>query len=146
MKSKDTNVLEEQKKFSISTALYIVASIVALIGIALLIDNIYVFKTTLSQYVAQGYPAAAVMKSLLPSQLLPGIFEPIAVYGGIAFALLGIGIANKKITNWSVAQANAENENSAVEESIMDQATVDAEITENSEQAEALEESDLLDR
>ncbi|MBN7771815.1 hypothetical protein [Clostridium aminobutyricum] len=84
-------------KSKISILLYVVAAIVAVFGIAMLSVNIYIFKSTISQYVAQGYPAELVMQSLIPSQLLPGIFEPIALYGGLAFVLIGVGVANSKI-------------------------------------------------
>ena len=119
MKSKDKSVSENQRNFSVSTVLYIAASVVALIGVALLIDNIYIFKTTIDQYVTQGYPAADVTKSLIPAQLLPGIFDPLAVYGGIAFILFGVGIANKRISGL-ITQTKAESPNDVVEEGIME--------------------------
>jgi hypothetical protein len=81
---------------------------VALVGIALLIDNIYIYKTTIDQYIAQGYPAAEVKKSIIPAQLLPGIFDPVGVYGGVALILIGIGTANKKLSKFLAAQAGAE--------------------------------------
>lgn len=88
----------KNKKFSISIFLYIAAVIVALIGVALLVNNILLFKNALTQYVGQGYSAATVRKQLIPSQLIPGIFQPVAVYGGIAFLLLCAGIINKKVS------------------------------------------------
>jgi hypothetical protein len=98
----------ENKEKSIAVILYIAAAAVALIGLALLADNIYIFKTTIDQYIAQGYPAADVAKSLIPAQLLPGIFEPVAVYGGIALILFGIGKTDKKLSKCLVAQPKAE--------------------------------------
>lgn len=96
MKRKDKGVNGKLGKFSI--LLYVVAAIVAISGIAMLAVNIYIFKSTIDQYVAQGYPAEMVMQSLVPSQLLPGIFEPIALYGGLVFVLLGVAIMNSKIS------------------------------------------------
>lgn len=119
MKPNDKDMPEKSGKSTITIVLYIAASVVALIGIALLIDNIYIFKTTIDQYVAQGYPAADVKKSLIPSQLLPGIFEPIAVYGGIAFILIGLGSCIKKMGYSLVTQIEAENHNDLAEEGIM---------------------------
>lgn len=112
MKLKEKNAHVRSK---ISTLLYVVAAIVAVFGIAMLAVNIYIFKSTIAQYVAQGYPAEMVMQSLVPSQLLPGVFEPIALYGGMAFALIGIGIANSKIAAY-FASTTATEENTIVEE------------------------------
>lgn len=116
MKLKDKGTQEGPKKFSISTLLYVVAAIVALFGIALLADDIYIFKSTVAQYVMQGYAADDVVKSLLPAQLLPGIFEAIALYGGMAFALIGIGIVNKKASNLISPLNTVEEEQNEVEE------------------------------
>jgi len=135
MKFKDEGMSEKPRKFSISIILYVAASVVALIGVALLVDNIYIFKSTIDQYVTQGYPAATVMKSIIPMQLLPGIFEPIAVYGGIAFILLGVGIGNKKI---KINLTKVENRNDAVEESIAEKNVL--ENTDAIEQAKTVEE------
>lgn len=136
MNLNNNGVSEKPKKFSISIALYVAASIVALIGMALLIDNVYVFKTTIDQYVAQGYPVSTVMKSLVPAQLLPSVFEPIALYGGIAFALLGIGIGNKKISNAFMNQTEVENYSDAAEKNIAEQNVAELENTEVIEQVE----------
>lgn len=35
---------------------------------------------------------------MLPGQLLPGLYEPIAVYGGIALVLLAAGMINQKLS------------------------------------------------
>lgn len=81
-----------------SIVLYIFATLTTLVAIAFLVNNVMLFKTNVAQYVAQGYPSAEVVQQLLPAQLLPGIFESIAVYGGIAFILFGVGIINQKVT------------------------------------------------
>ena len=98
MKSNEKNVSEKSKKTSSSMILYVAGSIVAVIAVALLIDNIMLFYTNLNQYVTQGYAAADVIKQLLPGQLLPGIFEPVAVYGGIALLLFYTGFINQKVS------------------------------------------------
>ena len=96
---KEKKVSKKSKESSITIIMYVVASVVALIGVALLVNNIILFKSTVSQAVAQGYDIATVRKALLTSQLLPGMFEPIGIYGGIAFLLLGVGKVNKKVSN-----------------------------------------------
>jgi hypothetical protein len=48
--------------------------------------------------VAQGYPKDEVVKQLKAIQLMPGICEPIALYGGIALILYGIGMINEKVS------------------------------------------------
>jgi hypothetical protein len=108
MNSKDKGVSGNTGKSSIAVILYVAAAVVALFGVALLIDNIYIFKTTIDQYIAQGYPAADVAKSLVPAQLLPGIFEPVAVYGGIALILFGIGKTDKKLSKCLATLPKAE--------------------------------------
>lgn len=100
MKLKEKGNHRKSKKFSISVLLYVIAAIVALLGVILLTDDIYIFKSTVNQYVMQGYIAEDVMKSLIPVQLLPQIIETLALYGGMTFALLGIGIANNKISKY----------------------------------------------
>jgi hypothetical protein len=88
--------LQKSKKAKGSAALNFAASIVAIIAVALLVSNIIYYQNTVNQYVAQGYPVAEVIKQLIPSQLLPGIFDPVAIYGGIAIILFGISMINKK--------------------------------------------------
>ena len=82
--------------------LYIVAAIVFLVGAATLVNNIMNYNNIVSSYVAQGYPAEMVTKQLVPGTLLPGIFEPVGLYFGIAFALFGIGLVNKKVSIFSL--------------------------------------------
>lgn len=142
MKLNDKNVSEKSMKSTISIVLYVAAAVVALVGIALLINNINLFKNTVNQYVAQGYAAADVTKQLIPSQLIPGIFEPIGIYGGIAFALLGIGIANKKVSKCLIQLNNTDVCCNTVEESISEENTVNEEETETAEQTEAPENSE----
>ncbi|ODA42451.1 hypothetical protein [Desulfosporosinus sp. BG] len=88
-----------RSKTPISTIImYTCSTVVTLIAVAFLLNNIFLFKDTVTQYVAQGYSADEVVKQLVPSQLLPGIFEPIAIYGGIALILFSAGLINHKIS------------------------------------------------
>ncbi|MGH4050808.1 MAG: hypothetical protein ACREVX_05565 [Clostridium sp.] len=121
MKSKTKNPSKNSGKFIISIILYIVASIVAIIGVALLVNNILLFKSTLSQYVAQGYSAETVINELMKSQLLPGIFEPVAVYGGISLLLLSAGKINKKVTKCLTLLTKVEIRNDIFQENILEQ-------------------------
>lgn len=98
MNFKKNKVVKDSKRPAGSVVLYTGSILVTIIGIAYLITNIMLFKQMLSQYVAQGYPAGDVINQLLPSQLLPGIYEPIAIYGGIALVLFGAGMLNQKIS------------------------------------------------
>lgn len=153
MKAKNKNVPEKLGKSSISIVMYSVASVVAIIGIALLVNNILLFKSTVNQYVAQGYTAATVTTELLKSQLLPGIFEPVAVYGGIAFVLLGVGIVNKKVSKCLMLLTKVEDGNDTIEESIVEENIVEqndgylenAEMTETMEGTEATEKTETVE-
>jgi hypothetical protein len=98
MKVKSKTVSKKSKNISLSKTLNVAALVVAILGIASLVNNIYLFRKAVTQYVGQGYPAATVTKQLLSSQLLPGIFEPIALYGGISIVLLAVSIINKKVS------------------------------------------------
>lgn len=136
MKLKDKNKSKKSGKFTVSTTLYIVASVVALAGAALLANNVILFRDTVNQYVAQGYPVATVIKELIPAQLLPGVFEPIGIYGGIAFVLLGAGIINKKVSRCLELLIKADVCDDVIKENILEQNSIDLESLETIEQAE----------
>ena len=89
---------ENNKLLTSTKIIYAAAILVFLIGIAFLADNIILFKGTVAHYAAQGYPSAEVVKQLLPGQLLPGIFEPVAIYWGIAAVLFCAGTINQKLS------------------------------------------------
>lgn len=95
---KRDKALMKSKRPAGSIVLYVAAIVVTIIGVAYLVTNIVLFQNSVAQYVAQGYAAVDVTSQLLPSQLLPGIYEPIAVYGGIALILFGAGMINQKIS------------------------------------------------
>lgn len=145
--------VKKEKKFSISTALYIAAAVVAIVGIALLVNNIYLFNYTVAQYVSQGYSATAVRKSLLLTQLLPGITEPAALYGGIAFMLFAVGKINKNILKYFMTSNKAEESVSGVKEIIIENPVEEIEeiifendATENTEQQSLPEQTDKTEK
>ena len=111
--------------------IYAAAILVFLIGIAFLTDNIILFRDTVAHYAAQGYPYAEVVKQLLPGQLLPGIFEPVAVYGGIAAVLFCAGVINQKLS-YLIAAINNENKEVVIGEG----KEPDEEIAENNNTGE----------
>lgn len=88
----------------VSIALYAASIIAAVIAVASLVITITFFNYTVSQYVAQGYTASDVYKQLLPSQLYPGILQGIAIYGGIAVILFGLGKINQNSVKHLVLQ------------------------------------------
>ena len=92
------NVKASSKKSTISIVLFISAIVVAVLGVALLVLNIYLYKTSFSQAIAQGYAAGTVRKALMTSQLLPGIFQPIGIYGGVSLLLLAMGKISDKVS------------------------------------------------
>ena len=116
MEIKAKNMSKKSGKSVISIILYVVASVVAIMGVALLVNNVFLYKTNFNQAVAQGYSAATVRNALITSQLLPGIFEPIGIYGGIAFLLLGVGMINKKVSKCLILLTKAEVCNDVIEE------------------------------
>lgn len=141
MKLKDKNV---SKKSSISTVMYAAASVIAIVGIAALANNIFLFISSINQYVAEGYPTATVLKQLIPYQLLPGIFEPIGMYGGVAFVLLGVGILNKKVSRCLSLLDKEDICNDTIEESILKERVIDIENIETTEKVENIEELKLV--
>ena len=98
MKLKRDEALKKFKRPASTIVLYVAAIVVSIIGVAYLVTNIELFRKMVTQYVAQGHTVAEVTNQLLLGQLLPGIYEPIAVYGGIALILFGAGMINHKIS------------------------------------------------
>ena len=88
----------KEKKLISSIVFYIAAIVTAIIGTGLLINNVILYSKNVAQYVAQGYAVDTVISQLLPSQLIPGVCEPIALYGGMALLLVAAGIINKKVS------------------------------------------------
>ena len=106
MKREEKNAPEETKKSTSTKVMYIAASVAALFAVVLLVCNIILFKSSLTQYVTQGYPVALVLKQLIPAQLLPGVFEPIALYGGIAILLFAVASINEKVSKCLISSTN----------------------------------------
>ncbi|MGE5543481.1 MAG: hypothetical protein ACM3UW_00775 [Bacillota bacterium] len=77
----------------------VLAAIAALAAVTLLVLNLMSFLDTVNYYLAMGYPSGEVYKQLVPSQLLPGIFEPVAIYGGMALLLIYVGRINQKVSD-----------------------------------------------
>ncbi|WP_333859013.1 hypothetical protein [Clostridium sp.] len=100
MKFKSKGISKKPGRLSSCIVFYIAALVTALMGIVLLVNNVIMFRKTVNQYVAQGYSANIVLEQLVPSQLLPGIFQCIGLYGGITCILIGIGIINKKLSKF----------------------------------------------
>lgn len=98
MKFKKNGVIKKSQRPLSSTIMYIAAAVLALIAIASLVNDIILYRDAVSQYVSQGYPRNLVVKQLLPNQLLPGIFDSVTAYGGIAFVLFCAGLINRKVT------------------------------------------------
>jgi len=90
----------KQKKPISSVVLYVAASIIAILGTVLLISNVILYNHNVAQYVAQGNAVSAVTAQLIPTQLIPGIFEPISIYWGIALLLTITGIINQKVSKY----------------------------------------------
>lgn len=138
MKSNEKNASEKSKKNSGSLLLYIAGAIVAVFGVALLIDNIMLFNSNVNQYVTQGYAAADVIKQLMPAQLLPGIFEPVALYGGIALLLFAAGFINQKVSSTLNLLTEAQVSNDPIVETITEVIEVEP-ITEEETIVEVVE-------
>ena len=130
---KEKKVSKKLKGSFFSNIMYVVASVVALIGVALLVNNIILFKSTVSQAVTQGYAIATVRKALLTSQLLPGMFEPIGIYGGIAFLILGVGIVNKKVSQALILLTKVQVSDDIIEGNIVEENVVDVENIETTQ-------------
>jgi hypothetical protein len=141
MKHKEKGKDKKRKKISISTVLYVAALIVGIVGAALLINNIYLFNYTVGQYVSQGYSASAVRKSLLLTQLLPGVAEPIALYGGIALMLFAVGKINKNISKYFLKQNKSED----LEIESVDQEVEDNNIENNDIEIEKENQNNIMD-
>ena len=113
---KEKNPAEKTKPPVSSIVLYVAFSVAAILALASLINTIIVYSNNVDQYVKMGYPAAEVTKYLVQTQLLPGIFESIAITGGIAIILLGAGIINHKISKCLMLLNKNEVSNEATKE------------------------------
>ncbi|WP_051541857.1 hypothetical protein [Clostridium lundense] len=135
-------------KKSISTkVLYTVGSVVALIAVSSLINNIMMFKEAITQYVAQGYNYTEVIKQLISVQLLPGVFESIAMYGGMSVVLFAAGVINEKVSKSLVILSEAEVDKDVIEEGALDGDVIDVEnIDKLPENLEELKEVETVEK
>jgi hypothetical protein len=111
-------------KSGISTVLYIAASVVALIGVGLLVSNISMYRSTVTKALADGYDIVTIREALVTSQLIPGIAEPIGIYGGISFILFGVGIIGKKVSKCLSMVTKVEVTNDTISENIILENTI----------------------
>ena len=117
----ESNVKNVSSKSAISITLFVSAIVVAILGVALLADNIYLYNTSFKQAITQGYTAAAVRKALVTSQLLPGILQPIGIYGGVALLLLAMGKICDKVSRVLTILTNTELCSDVTSENCVDQ-------------------------
>ncbi len=88
--------------------LYAAAILVFAVGTVSLVVVVSSYVKTVAQYVAQGYPEALVKGELFGATLLPGIFQSIGLYWGIAFVLFGLAAISKKLSAFMPAAVSAE--------------------------------------
>lgn len=138
MEPNSKNVTGRSKNSAVSILMFVAAAVVLLVGIAVLVSNIVVFRKTVEQYVAQGIPADLVTKELILPQLLPGIFQSFLYYGA-ALILFGIGILNNKVSKFLAMLSNTDVHNETADEHVIVQNTDKAEETEVSVDNEAAE-------
>lgn len=119
-----------------SIVFFIASAFVAVVGTALIINNVLLYNDNVTMYVSQGYSVQTVSAQLLPSQLIPGVLEPLGMMYGIAFVLAAAGIINNKISKVLALSATTseiivpENE---VEETVVETASDDVEETTKTE-------------
>lgn len=94
------NKVKVKKKTSTpkgSMFLYIIGTIVAIVGIISIVDYLMIFTTEFSSYLSGGYSYSTVFNYLVPRELIPQLCIYIATYLGIAVLLFGAGIINTKV-------------------------------------------------
>ncbi len=145
---------KEKSPIAVSTIIYYVAAVVVLlVGAAYLVINVRYYNTMVAGYVAQGYDAADVTAQLIPQKLLPGIFEPVGIFGGIAAVLWGIGLLSQKLStimafNDSICcccDEETDADGDAPEEAANEEAASTENSTETSEQANVDVDADVVE-
>jgi len=116
MKHKSQIASQKPPKQKSTKALNIAAAVTGISAVALLINNILLFKNNVDMYTLQGYPVAEVLKQLIPAQLLPGVLEAIAIYGGITVLLIAAAIINEKVSQCLPSLPNQEKSEEAIQE------------------------------
>lgn len=107
MKTTNNQVPSSFKSPLSTTIANVTGSVVGLIGLGSLVNTVNLYNKNVEMYVSQGYPAAEVTKELMPSMLLPGIMEAVALYGGLAFLILYAGSINKKLSQYATSTENS---------------------------------------
>lgn len=128
-----------------SILFFIAAAFVAVVGTALLINNILLYNENVTMYVSQGYSVETVAAQLLPAQLIPGVLEPIGVMYGIAFVLAAAGVLNNKLSKvleLSSAQAASVLPEAEAEVEAETAAEAEAEEVKETVEAEAVAEAE----
>lgn len=119
------------KKSTLTKSLYVAAAVVTIIAIASVVNDIIIFNNTINQFISQGYTSGEVIKQLIPSQLLPGLFEAVAIYGGMAMLLLGAGVINQKVIRCeTTVDAVAADDHNDTVGAVVDTIDIDAEQVE----------------
>jgi hypothetical protein len=113
-----------------SIVFFIASAFVAIVGTALIINNVLLYNDNITMYVSQGYSVETVAAQLLPAQLIPGVLEPLGMMYGIAFVLAAAGIINNKISK--VLAMSAE-----TSESILPEKEAEATVEATTEEAVA---------
>jgi len=119
-----------------SIVFFIASAFVAVVGTALIINNVLLYNDNVTMYVSQGYSVQTVSAQLLPSQLIPGVLEPLGMMYGIAFVLAAAGIINNKISKVLALSATTSEiivPESEVEETVVETASDDVEETAKTE-------------
>ncbi|MFA6309473.1 MAG: hypothetical protein WC677_07020 [Clostridia bacterium] len=116
------------KRSGISIFLFVTAIVVALAGIALLVNNILFYKDNVDYYVSQGQYALA-SKQLMMQLLFPGIFEPIGIIG-IGCVLFGLSALTKKVSAcFGMVVGEEMEEEDMTDEEMTDEEMTDEEMT-----------------
>lgn len=136
MKLKSKDVHEKFKTPISSIVMYVIATIIVIIAVVTLINNIKLYNDAIAYYVSQGSPIAQVRSQLMLSQLLPGILQPIATYGGIAFILISAGMINHKVSKCLKMLSKVEISEDVIEETTLEENIDDIDSTEHIETVE----------
>lgn len=106
---------KNKKKKITSKSLRVYAIIFLVVGAVYILSGIYSFFTTVNGYISQGYATSEVLTYLLPSQFLPTVVEPLAIFGGFALLLFGI---SEVLSRLGSENNDIVNENDVTEEAL----------------------------
>jgi len=123
------------KKQKSTIALFVAAAFVFVVGTALLVNNVLLYNTNVSQYVAQGYSVDTVIAYYLPAQLIPGVLEPVGTIYGIAFLLAAAAIINQKVSECLIFSRCDNSESKKIDEAAEEEKEIEAQDKEETEAA-----------